>query len=221
MAAIALSRGFPGIQNSVEFGAPWGTPCGKSLTGKTAGIVGVGGIGKSLAQRLRPFEMRLIGVKRNPHHFPDGLGFEWIKGMSALPELLIESDYVFLCLPQTEDTKCLFNHRTFQTIKEGAYLINASRGGLIEREALTEALQKDRLSGVALDVFWQEPTLPHDPLFQNPKVLVTPHIAGVTDVSYQGIAERVARNIRLVFSGKLPENCVNPEVLSHRRWVQG
>ena len=220
MAAIALSRSFPSVQNTVWNGSPWGTPCGKSLLGKTAGIVGVGGIGMALVQRLRPFGMRLIGVKRNPHQVPCDLGFEWIKGMSALPELIREADYIFLCLPQTEDTKCLFNSQLFQVVKEGTYLINPARGGLVDRQALVDALNTERLAGVALDVFWHEPTLPHDPLFQNSKVLVTPHIAGVTDTSYQGIAKQVARNVRLVQSGKLPEHCVNTEFLSRPRWVK-
>ncbi|HOT05917.1 MAG TPA: 2-hydroxyacid dehydrogenase, partial [Atribacter sp.] len=215
MSAIALSRSFPSIQESVWKGSPWGVPCGKSLMGKTAGIVGVGGIGVELAKRLIPFQMKLIGVKKNPHHLPPGLSFEWVKGMNAFPELLNLADYVFLCLPQNEDTKCLFNRKAFQLIKNGAYLINPARGGLIDREALFDALKGERLAGVAMDVFWQEPTNPQDPLLQNPKVLVTPHIAGATDTSYQGIAEGVVKNIRLTLTGKIPNNCVNPEVASH------
>jgi phosphoglycerate dehydrogenase-like enzyme len=69
-----------------------------------------------------------------------------------------------------------------------------------------------------MDVVWQEPTNPYDPLLQHPKLLVTPHIAGATDTSYQGIAEGVVKNIRLALSGKIPNNCVNPEVLSHSKW---
>jgi len=218
MAAIALSRSFPSIQKSVWEGSPWGAPCGKSLLGKTAGIVGVGGIGVELAKRLIPFRMKLIGVKKNPHYLPQNLDFEWVQDMNALPELLGLADYIFLCLPQNEDTKCLFNQEAFQKIKHGAYLINPARGGLIDRSALSEALEGERLAGVAMDVFWQEPTIPHDPLLQHPKVLVTPHIAGVTDTSYQGIAEGVVKNIHLALSGKLPKNCVNPEVLSHLKW---
>jgi phosphoglycerate dehydrogenase-like enzyme len=103
-------------------------------------------------------------------------------------------------------------------IKNGAYLINPARGGLIDREALSDALGDERLAGVAMDVFWQEPTSPQDPLLQHPKVLVTPHIAGATDTSYQGIAEGVVKNIRLALSGKIPNNCVNSEVLSQLKW---
>ncbi|NLJ50423.1 MAG: lactate dehydrogenase [Candidatus Atribacteria bacterium] len=218
MSAIALSRSFPSIQESVWKGFPWGVPCGKSLIGKTAGIVGVGGIGVELAKRLIPFRMKLIGVKKNPQHLPQGLGFEWVKGMNAFPELLSLADYIFLCLPQNEDTRCLFNRKAFQLIKNGAYLINPARGGLIDREALSDALEGERLAGVAMDVFWQEPTIPQDLLLQHPKVLVTPHIAGVTDTSYQDIAEGVVKNIRLALSGKIPNNCVNSEVLSHPKW---
>jgi phosphoglycerate dehydrogenase-like enzyme len=218
MSAIALSRSFPSIQESVWKGFPWGAPCGNSLMGKTAGIVGVGGIGVELAKRLISFRMKLIGVKKNPHYLPPGLNFEWVKGMNAFPELLSLADYIFLCLPQNEDTRCLFNRKAFQMIKNGAYLINPARGGLIDREALSDALGDERLAGVAMDVFWQEPTSSQDPLLQHPKVLVTPHIAGATDTSYQGIAEGVVKNIRLAISGKIPNNCVNSEVLSQLKW---
>ena len=121
MSAIALSRSFPSIQESVWKGFPWGAPCGNSLMGKTAGIVGVGGIGVELAKRLISFRMKLIGVK-NPHYLPPGLNFEWLKGMNAFPELLSLA-IIFLCLPQNEDTRCLLIVRHFK-IKNGAYLIN-------------------------------------------------------------------------------------------------
>ena len=214
MAALALSRQYPAIEKNVYNGHPWGSPCGQALFGRTAGIVGFGGIGKQLASRLRPFGMHLIAVKRNWRDFPaEEYGLDWVGGVDSLPRLLIESDYIFLCMPAKPETKHIIGRKELARMTRGSFLINPSRGSLINRDALTEALEEDRLSGVALDVYWREPTIPRDKLFSHPKVLCTPHIAGVTDVSFMGIGSRVTENIKRVMNGLLPLHCANPAVV--------
>jgi len=100
-----------------------------------------------------------------------------------------------LCLPLTLDTRNLIDHNAFSLMKEGAFLINLSRGGIVDRDALEDALASGKIAGAGLDVFWEEPPDPNDPIF-NYNVMATPHIAGSTDVSMRGIVKVVAENIR-------------------------
>lgn len=212
MAAISLSRKFPSIMQQVHAGAPWGSPTGLALTGKTAGLVGFGGIGRALAQRLSSFGMRLVAVKRTPDQaLKEQYGLEWLKGMAALPELLGESDYVFIGVPLRQETQGLIGAGEMAQMKSTAHLINAARGGLIDHDALVSALNAGRIGGAALDVFWKEPPDAEDPLLQCPGLIATPHIAGITDVSFSSIALRVAENINRVMRGDPPLYCVNAE----------
>jgi phosphoglycerate dehydrogenase-like enzyme len=213
MAAISLSRRFPQIQEQARRGHPWGSPEGQALLGRTAAFVGFGGIGKALAVRLRPFGMRMIAVKRRPDDTSAKLfGLEWISSMEDLPRLLERAEYLFLCLPLTPETQGFIGHKELSLLPRGAFLINPARGAIVSRPALIEALDRGHLGGVALDVFWSEPTEPGDLLLERPNVLATPHIAGVTDVSYGGIASKVVENIHRVMAGKLPLNCANPDL---------
>ncbi len=206
---IGLSRDFRGMERSLG-ARKMGEPQGKALTGRTVGLVGLGGIGQALIKRLRPFGVRLIGIKRHgPEEAARDLGLEWTGGPDELKNLLERSDYVILCLPLSPESRHLMNPNTFSFMKEGAYLINLSRGGLVERDALEEVLASGKIAGAGLDVFWEEPPDPGDPLFQY-NVLATPHIGGSTDVSMAGIAKVVAENIQRVERGQEPFYIKNP-----------
>lgn len=210
MAAIALSRNFPSIQNHVYNGFGWGYPVGASLIGKKALIIGFGGIGKAIALRLKPFGMHIFVIKQN---IDSGLISEYkldaIDQISNLDKYMKISDYIFLALPLNDSTKNLINVQNIFHLKKGAILINPSRGPIIEKDALLKALIKDHLGGVGLDVFWKEPIDPDDEIFSFKNILVTPHIAGVTDVSYKAIAFYVCENIKRILTGVQPLNCVN------------
>jgi phosphoglycerate dehydrogenase-like enzyme len=222
MAAIAISRRLPILQYNILTGASWGGPRGNSLLGRTAGIVGLGGIGQALAIRLQPFGMRLLGLQRNPDRsLAERLGMLWVGGPDQLPELLRESDYVFLCLPLNPQTRELIDRKALDLLPDQACIINAGRGGLLNEKALLRALDAGRLLGIALDVFDQEPLDVSSPLLSRPDVLATPHIAGITDLAYQGIARCVADNILRVAEGMQPLNCVNWPALMHARPPQG
>jgi phosphoglycerate dehydrogenase-like enzyme len=200
---IGLSRDVRGMALSFA-NHRMGEPRGQALTGKVAGLVGLGGIGQALARRLTAFDMRLMGIKRSdPARAQESLGLEWVGGPSDLKELLGRSDYVVLCLPATQETRQLLNRDTFAAMRPGAYLINLGRGGLVDRDALEDALASGRIAGAGLDVFWEEPPDPNDPIFSY-NVLATPHIAGSTDISVRGIVQAVAENIRRVERQQTP-----------------
>jgi phosphoglycerate dehydrogenase-like enzyme len=215
MAAIALSRRLPLAQETIRTGGTWGTPLGRALMGRTAGIVGLGGIGQALAARLRPFGMRLIGLQRRPEPaLAERLGMEWVDGPERLADLLRRSDYLFLCVPLGEQTRQIIDEAALAMLPPQACIINAARGGLLSTQAMLRALEEGRLIGAGLDVFEQEPLDPASPLLGRADVIATSHIAGVTDVSYRGIARGVVANIVRILAGQAPLNCVNWEALS-------
>ncbi len=206
---IGLSRDIPGMAKSMS-SRQMGVPSGRALSGKTVGLVGLGSIGEALVRRLKAFNVRLIAVKRsNPAKAKEDLGLDWVGGRQDLPELLIRSDYVILCLPVTSETKLLMNRETFSYMKQGAFLINLARGGLVDRDALEDSLASGRLAGAGLDVFWEEPPDPNDPIFSY-NVLATPHIGGGTDVSVQGIVKVVSENLRRLENNLEPLHLKTP-----------
>lgn len=209
MAAIAVSRRLPVLQDGIREGSTWGGPSGHALMGKTAGLVGLGGIGQALAARLRPFGLRLMAVKRHPDPaLAERLGLDWLGGLDELPRLLGQSDFLFLCLPLNDETRHLIDADALARLPDGACVINAGRGGLLDHAALLAELDAGRLHGAALDVFEQEPLPPDSPLLSRSDLLATPHVAGVTDISYEGIARNVAENIRRLLAGEALRNCV-------------
>ena len=213
MAALGISRRVCEIRSQVSRGYPWGFPVRQALYGRTAGLIGFGGIGKALAKRLKPFQMKIIAIKKNPEkNIEQDLGIEWIGGIKDLPQLLKQTDYLFICVPLTVETRNMIDEQELALLPKGAYILNAARGPIINKKALITALDSGHLGGVALDVDWKEPPEPNDPILDYPNVLATPHIAGVSDVSYRGIADKIKKNITRVMEGKLPLHCANPNL---------
>ncbi|MCD6295537.1 MAG: 2-hydroxyacid dehydrogenase [Deltaproteobacteria bacterium] len=207
---IGLSRDIRGMAKRLA-NRKMGEPKGRALSGRTVGLVGLGGIGKALIKRLKPFNVHLIGIKRHdPQKAMKELGLEWAGGPNDLKEMLKKSDYVVLCLPLTPESKNLMDRNAFSSMKQSAFLINVSRGGLVDRDALEEALASGSLAGAGLDVFWEEPPDPDDPIFKY-NVMATPHIAGSTDVSMKGIVNVVAENIRRLEKNQEPLYLKYPE----------
>ena len=148
----------------------------------------------------------MVGIKRSRRaEAKKTLGLEWVGGPENLSELLGKSDYVVLCLPVTPESLNLMDHKAFGFMKPGSFLINVSRGGLVDREALAHALSEDLIAGAGLDVFWEEPPDPEDPIFRQ-NLIATPHIAGCTKDSMQGIVAGVAENISRIERGEEPLN---------------
>ena len=192
---IGLSRDVRGMSKSLAEQS-MGQPQGRALNGRTIGLIGLGGIGRALVRKLKVFGVHLIAIKRsNPKNAMEKLGMDWVGGIEDLKKLLSRSDFVILCLPMTSESRNLIDHNAFSFMKNGAFLINLSRGGLVDRDALEDALASGKIAGAGLDVFWEEPPDPNDPIFSY-NVMATPHIAGSTDVSMRGIVKVVAENIR-------------------------
>jgi len=188
-----------------------GQPQGRALFGRTVGLVGLGGIGQALIKRLKTFDVKLIGIKRrDPEKAMQSLGLDWVGTPDELPVLLKQSDFVMLCLPVTNESSGLMNAETFSHMKNDAFLINLSRGGLVDRKDLDDALASGRIAGAGLDVFWEEPPDPNDPVFRY-NVMATPHIAGSTDNAMKGIVAQVAANIRRIAEKKEPRNNFNKQ----------
>jgi phosphoglycerate dehydrogenase-like enzyme len=215
---LALSRRWPAAEHLDR--GPMGEPSGAALFGKTACIVGLGDIGSALATRLRAFGMRLIAVRRRPDELgaPE-LGVERVYGPNGLKTAVGEADYVVLCVNYDAASYHLVDAQVLAAFRPQAFLINVARGGLIDQDALEHALAGGRLAGAGLDVFWQEPPPRSHPLFRQ-NVIATPHVAGVTDVSYAGIARIVAENIERFRRGEAPRYAVNAPSFERRPAVR-
>jgi phosphoglycerate dehydrogenase-like enzyme len=178
----------------------------RPLRGMTLGILGLGTIGREVAKRARPFEVKTLYHKRSrlPEEEEESLGVEY----RGFDKLLQESDILSLHLPLVEETRGLIGRREIALMKEGAILINTARGELVDEEALAEALEDGRLWGAAVDY---EPLAPDSPLRSLDNVLLMPHCAvgGGTPESSRASALKLAQNIARVLAGEKPFNIVN------------
>ncbi|MDJ0391683.1 2-hydroxyacid dehydrogenase [Roseomonas sp. E05] len=217
MAALALSRHLPDLSARMRHGGAWGGPVGRSLLGRTACIVGLGGIGQALASRLRPFGMQIVAATRTPDTArAAAFGIADIRGLDRLGSLLGISDYVFLCLPLTRETRHIIDAATLQAMRPEAFLINAGRGGLVDQDALLQAINARQIAGAGLDVFTPEPLSPSSPLLERAEILATPHIAGVTDWSYARVAQQIAQVIEAVAAKAPLPHCINWPAVAER-----
>jgi glycerate dehydrogenase len=174
------------------------------LAGKTMGIMGFGRIGRRTARIADAFGMRVIAATRNQADPPDYPGFRWAK----VEELLCESDVVSLHLPLLPETHAIINAQTLAMMRPSAFLVNTSRGALIDTSALAEALNTGRLAGAALDVLPTEPPRPGDPLLRARNCIVTPHMAWTTIEARRRLMDAGIRNVAAFVAGK-PQNVVS------------
>lgn len=188
----------------------WGQPLGSTIYGKTVGIVGIGNIGKTLAKRIKSFGVKLLGIELfASEELKQEYGFDWLD-KSDLDYLLANSDIVVICAAFTPQYKNMISRAQFEKMKSSAFFINVARGGFVDRDALDEALRTKKIAGAALDVFWEEPVNPADPVFNN-NIIATPHIGAATDTGYAGIALRVGENIKRLQRGERILNCANAD----------
>ena len=180
-----------------------------SVYGEVLGLVGCGNIGRTVARRAQAFDLKLLGY--DPYT-DSSLAKESGITLTSLPELLKESDYVSLHTPLGKDTRRLIGEEELRQMKPTAYLINTSRGPVVDEPVLIKALEEKRIAGAGLDVFEQEPTDPNNPLLKMSNVVVTPHSAAYSDNSTQRLSTSVGQEAARVLRGRWPKNWVNKGV---------
>jgi D-3-phosphoglycerate dehydrogenase len=176
-----------------------------TLRGATVGIVGLGRIGRGVAQRLAGWEVRIIAYDPFLTEAPKGVE------LVSLPELLKHSDFVTLHAAPTLENRHIINAEALVAMKTTAYLVNTGRGSLVDYVALREALASGKIAGAALDVFDQEPPRTDDSLFRRSNIICTPHVAAWTAQGTEGIGWHAARNLLAMITGQGHVDLVNPE----------
>jgi D-2-hydroxyacid dehydrogenase (NADP+) len=198
---LALLRNFPRMQRN-QAAHRWDRWPQPLLAGKNIVIVGVGAIAEVLAPRCKAFGMRVCGVS-NSSRKP--AGFDEIIPRNELQRAAAAADFLVLIVPHSAQTENLIDAAVLACMKPNAYLINVARGGVLDEGALLAALREQRLAGAALDVFRERPLPPGHPLWSEEKIIVTPHIGGMSDVYLDQAYPIVRGNIEKFLAGKMTE----------------
>ena len=186
---------------------------GRDIHDATIGIVGAGRIGYAVAKRATGFNMKILFYDVIPRpEIEKDFGAKKVD----LDQLLKESDFVSIHVPLMKETHHLMNEQKLRLMKKTAYLINNSRGPVVDQNALYKALKEGWIAGAGLDVFEQEPTPVDNPLLKFDNVVIAPHISSASLETRSQMAEMVAGNLVAFFEGKKPPNLVNPDVLRVR-----
>lgn len=209
---MALTRHIPAANASLKAGR-WerGKFVGTEVCNKTLGVVGLGNIGRIVADRATGLKMKVIGF--DPILTAEAaarIGVELV----ALDELFRRADFITVHTPLTDDTRGLVGRDAFELMKKGVRVINCARGGIVNEEALAEAIAAGKVAGAALDVFVEEPPPPGHPLFKLPTVIVTPHLGSATDEAQVQVAiDIVQQVVGFLLEGSI-QHAVNIPALS-------
>jgi len=225
---LAWSRRVPKMlyyQNRREWPqGRWELFVGQELRGATLGIVGYGSIGREVGRLGKCFGMRVVATKRSVGQVadtgyrvpgtgdPEGQILNRIYPPEQLREMLAECDYVVISLPLTPDTRGLIGEEELRAMKPNAYLVNISRGGIVDEAALIKALQEGWIAGSGLDVFEEEPLPPDSPLYDLDNVILSPHVAGFSPHYDERASDLFAENLRRYLAGVELLNLVDKEV---------
>jgi D-3-phosphoglycerate dehydrogenase / 2-oxoglutarate reductase len=214
---LGLARGLHVYDRAIREG-DWDLSRGAPLhrvAGRTLAVVGFGKIGQALAGRAAGVGLRVLAVDRNARR----AGLEAVGAEQAeLDDALGEADFVSLHCPLTDETRGLIDEARLRRMKPGAFLINTARGGLVDHDALHRALSEGWIAGAGLDVFDPEPLGSDQPLFRQPNLIATPHVAFYSEESLVELETLAAENVAAVLEGRRPASVVNPEVLELARW---
>jgi phosphoglycerate dehydrogenase-like enzyme len=206
---LALLRRLPESPSGFDPGH-WGDPPGEALAGSTVCIVGLGAVGSQLARRLEPFDVRLIGVRRDVRRgAPPATPDIEIVGADRLHEALMAADAVILTASHEPGRPPLIDHAALAAMRPGARLVNVARGALIDEAALLDALDQGRLAGAGLDVFRNEPYPSSAPLARHPKVIATAHNAALTTSYFHRAGRALGNGLAAYLDGRRPPNALN------------
>lgn len=198
---IALLRRFPGFYRC-QTDHVWERPLRalpQEAEGRTACIVGAGAVGCEIAASLKSIGMRVIGVKRRPAALQD---FDEVVGVGCLRAVIPAADFLILAVPLTGETYHMIDGAVLSGMKPGAFLINVSRGSVVDEAALTAALQAKRLGGAVMDVAEQEPLAADSPLWDLENVIITPHMSAVSDCYMDRAVGQLCENLCRFRDGK-------------------
>jgi phosphoglycerate dehydrogenase-like enzyme len=228
MMLLSLGHRLPDLINSQKDAEwpkdRWERFSPQELRQSVVGIVGYGSIGRQVARLLAPFGAQVLAAKRDAMHpedngyMPEGQGDpqgDFVRRLyppQALKSMIQACDFVVVTTPLTEETRGIINAEVFEAFKSTAFLIDVSRGGVVDHAALIEALKGKKLTGAALDVFPEEPLPAESPLWKMPNVLITPHIAGNTVFYDERAIELFAENLDRYLSGLPLYNRYRPEL---------
>jgi len=204
---LALARrlhAFIGNQRESEWDQPeWDQPF--TIAGESLCVVGLGTLGRGIAERADALGMDVSGVKRTPEPVP---GVEHVYANDELREAIEGATFVALTVPLTEETRNLVGEAELDAMADDAYLINVARGGVVDQDALVDALETGEIAGAALDVFEEEPLPEDSPLWAMDEVIVTPHAAAATRDYFREIADLVRENVGRIERGEELHNRV-------------
>jgi len=187
----------------------WKDYVGNQLMGKTIGVLGTGNIGIRVIQIAHGFNMNILSVTRHPNPSKETrLGIKFVN----MDDLLRESDIVTLHVPLTPETEKMIGEAELAKMKQTAILINTARGNIVDEDALVKALEEGRIRGAGLDVFEKEPLTMESPLMKLDNVILTPHIAFLSEESLEECTYVCVENVEMFVKGKA-QNIVNPEAL--------
>jgi D-3-phosphoglycerate dehydrogenase len=176
------------------------------------GVLGMGNVGRELARIARAgFGMRVVAHTRRAGAVPEG-----VESVS-FERLMAEAEVLALCCPLTAETRGMVDAAAIGRMRAGAILVNVARGPVVDEAALAEALRYGRLGGAAIDVFQTQPLPEGHPFFSLPNVILTPHMAGITEESMLRVGMAVVAEVRRIVAGGLPERLVNPEAVPRYR----
>ena len=199
---MACARQYKTCQQTLDR-CEWGRPSGIALIDRRALIIGLGAVGQALAARLVALGMLVKATDVVAmSETAEKLGLESLEDPSKLNDLLPESDFVISTVTLTPDTRGLLNHTVFERMKPTAYVINISRGPIVDEKDLLLALNEGQIAGAGLDVLNQEPPSLEHPLVNHEKVIVTPHTAGITRQSFDALGQAVAENVERLKKGE-------------------
>ena len=205
---MACARLFKRTQETLARGE-WGRPRGVALIDRTALIIGLGAVGRALARRLTALGMKVMATEISSR---DGLarelGLVLVEGPEKLHSLLPHADFVISAVTLTHETRGSLNRLVFESMKPTAYLINISRGPIVNEDDLLAAVNEGVIAGAGLDVLSSEPPSPTHPFVNHERIVITPHTAGVTEQSFSALGRGVADNISRLKQGLPLRNTV-------------
>jgi D-3-phosphoglycerate dehydrogenase / 2-oxoglutarate reductase len=205
-----LTNDSPAFEGDIGWGMrpedPWNRFKGHELADKTLGLIGLGAVGREVVKRAKGFDMVVLAYDPFVQSAADAR-------LCSLNEVLQQADILSIHARLTDQSRHLISWREFNMMKSTAYLVNTARAGIVDREALLDALQTHRIAGAALDVHHKEPLSPNDPFLRLDNVLLTPHVSGATFEVMHRHSQLVTDNVLRFLEGKALINVVNERFL--------